>query len=211
MRFIHLLLVLLFTSLISSAQINAVTENGDKVILKPDGTWSYTEGEAEADKPIPLNEVKFEKEETSTFLVKSKKLNIGVWINPKLWSFEKSKEGEASEFEFNRKGEDFYGLLITEKTEIPLESLRIIAINNAREAAPDLKVTKEEYRTVNGVQVLMMQMKGTIQGIRFVYFSYYYTSAEGSLQFITYTSESMFSRYEGEMEKLLNGFVLTTK
>jgi len=50
-------------------------------------------------------------------------------------------------------------MMIAEKMEIPLESLKEIVLDNAKEAAPDIKIVKEEYRTVNGIRVLMMQMK----------------------------------------------------
>lgn len=102
-------------------------------------------------------------------------------------------------------------MLIAEKIEIPIESLRSIAIDNAREAAPDVRVTNEEYRIVNGVQVLMMQMKGTIQGIRFVYYGYYHSGPEGSVQLISYTADALFEQYKAEMETLLNGYVMTEK
>ena len=52
-----------------------------------------------------------------------------------------------------------------------------------------------------------MQLNGTIKGIKFTYFGYYYSSDKGSAQFITYTFQSLFKQYKPEMEKLLNGFV----
>lgn len=93
MRQTLLIIALLLMSLKIRAQINAVTENGDKVILNSDGTWIYADGESSPNKPIPLSEEKFEKGSASTFLVRSKRLKVGLWINPKQWTFEKGKEG----------------------------------------------------------------------------------------------------------------------
>ena len=78
-------------------------------------------------------------------------------------------------------------MLIAEKTEIDVELLTNIAYENALEAAPDVKIVQKEYRTVNGLEVVMMKMSGTIQGVKFIYFGYYYSSAEGAFQFLTYT------------------------
>jgi len=97
-------------------------------------------------------------------------------------------------------------MLIAEKLEIPIESLRNIALQNAKNAAPDMRIIREEYRNVNGNNVLMMQMQGTVQGIKFTYYGYYYSSANGSVQFLTYTSQNLFEGYEGDMQELLNGF-----
>lgn len=70
-----------------------------------------------------------------------------------------------------------------------------------------MQVVKEEYRYVNGLKVLMIQMTGTIQGIRFTYYGYYYTSDNGTIQFLTYTGENLFEGYLKEIEPFLNGLV----
>ena len=100
-------------------------------------------------------------------------------------------------------------MIITEKTEIPLEALKEIAVKNARDAAPDIDVAEEEYRMVNNKKVLCLQMNGTIKGIQFSYFGYYYSSPNGTIQFLTYTSKNLFLNSRNEMQELLNGLVIT--
>jgi hypothetical protein len=80
-------------------------------------------------------------------------------------------------------------------------------LENARSAAPDVRIIKEEYRTVNGIKLLMIQMQGTIQGINFVYFGYYYSYSGGTVQLLAYTSKQIFDEKEQELEEFLNGFV----
>jgi hypothetical protein len=53
----------------------------------------------------------------------------------------------------------------------------------------------------------MLQMTGTIQGIKFTYFGYYYSNANGTIQFLTYTSDNLFSSYQKDIEEFLNGLV----
>ncbi|XOV91796.1 MAG: hypothetical protein ACFHWX_16485 [Bacteroidota bacterium] len=205
-KFIFLGICLVTITLVK-AQIKAVTETGDEVVLYDNGTWTYVDGMVTEKEPIPVNESKFEKDKKSTFLVKSNKINVGLYINPKSWAFKKGTEEDAYEYQFQKKGGDLYGMMITEKLDIPVESLQQIAIDNARSAAPDIKVTKEEYRNVNGIQVLMMQMTGTIQGMKFTYCGYYYSSEGGAVQLLTYTGTNLFDSYLGDIELLLNGFV----
>lgn len=190
-----------------NAQINAITETGDEVILFDDGTWKYLNDSIIENVVIPINEKEFLKDKKSTFLVKSKKLNIGIWINPKSWSFTKGTENDAFEFQFQKKEDDLYAMLISEKVQIPIETLKGIAIENAKDAAPDIKVINEEYRSVNGVQVLMMQMSGTIRGMRFTYYGYYYSNSNGTIQLLTYTGENLFPNYLNDIEEFLNGLV----
>ncbi len=192
----------------ANAQIKAITDTGSEVVLYEDGTWKYTEVDpSDGTAAIPENNKKFSKGKNSTFLVKSNKVDIGVWIDPKAWHFEKGTTEDAYEYQFALKGGDLYGMMIAEKTQIPIETLKTIAIGNAREAAPDVRVVKEEYRQVNGLKVLLMQMSGTIQGIKFTYYGYYYSNANGTIQFLTYTGADLFDDYADQIEVFLNGLV----
>jgi len=202
-----LLLVCLFIVNLTQAQQKAVTETGEEVILFEGGTWEYQNEDDSLKKEIPTNSNIFEKDKESTFLLKSNKLNVGVHLNPKIWSFKKATDNPDAEYELQLKDGDLYGMVITEKVEIPLETLKSIALENGQAAAPDLKIIKEEYRNVNGLKVLLLQLNGTIQGIKFSYYGYYFSSINGSVQFITYTSQNLLDSYRPISEKLLNGLV----
>jgi len=208
MKKLILLSLILLGFLQVDAQINALTENGDQVILFDNGTWKYVEKtQDEDDKPIPENKKKFKKSSTASFLVKSNIVNVGVWIDPKKWTFSKGTDKDDYEFEFERRGEDLYGMLIAEKVQIPLSTLVDIALENARSVSPDIHIVKKEYRNVNGVKVLMMQMAGTIQGVKFTYYGYYYSNSHGTIQLLMFTGSSLFDIYKDEIEEFLNGFV----
>ena len=207
MRNIILTGLLLTVLQITNAQISAVTETGDPVILYEDGTWVYLNAEQIENVPIPINEKKFFKGDNSTFLVKSKKLNIGIWIDPKKWSFTRGTENDAFEYQFQKKGDDLYAMLISEKMQIPIETLKRVAVENAMGVAPDIKIVKQEYRTVNGIQVLMLRMEGTIQGMEVTYFGYYYSNSNGTIQLISYTGQNLFSGFKDDIVDFLNGLV----
>ncbi len=206
LKFYSTSFVLLFTHVLFS-QTKAITENGEEVILYENGQWAYLSDSILTAPEIPVNSQEFTKSKSSSFLVKSKKCNMGVWINPKEWSFLKGSEHEASEYQFQKKNTDVYALFISEKISIPIESLKEIAIENARSVSYDLKIVNEEYRNVNGIQVLHIEMAGTIKGVKFTYYGYYYSNSEGTLQFLTYTGQNLFKDYKNDMELLLNGLV----
>ena len=91
--------------------------------------------------------------------------------------------------------------------ELPLELLREIAIENMLEVASDAKITKEEFRYVNGTKVLLLKIAASLSGMSVFYYGYYFSSTNGTVQLLTYTSDTLFPFYEEEMEILLNGFV----
>jgi hypothetical protein len=204
-----LLLIALFP-LSCFAQQTAITQTGEEVILYADGTWKYKLTEDAEKYEIPTSKKRFKNDKNSTFLLKSKILNVGFWLNPKLWSFEKAVDNEEAEYDLTMRNEDLYAMIITEKTQIPLETLREIAFENGLEVAPDLQIIDQEYRMVNGEKVLFMKMYGTISGIKFAYFGYYFSNENGTLQYICYTSQNLIEEYEDECEKLLNGLVTLT-
>ncbi|MBT8232239.1 MAG: hypothetical protein HKO66_14560 [Saprospiraceae bacterium] len=202
-----ILLVFLLASNVNYAQINAVTEVGEEVILYEDGTWIFKNGDPIETQEIPLNPTEFSKSDNAGFLLKSEKIDKGFYINPKKWMFKKGEDGTEAEYDLQMKDGDLYGMIISEKIQIPLLSLRQIALENGRSVAPDLKIVKEEYRMVNGMKLLYLQMNGTTQGIKFSYVGYYHSDEGGTLQFVTYTSQNLIDEYQSVCEELLNGFV----
>lgn len=202
-----LVLLFGFSSISLFSQVKAITENGDEVLLYENGTWKSKSSNSSifGKTDIPENATPYKKDLKSTFLMKSKVLNVGVWMNPSKWTV--SKGDEPQEYKFVLKGESLYGMMITEKVAFPLETLKVAALQNAKTASEDVELTKEEYRTINGIRVLMMQLEGTIQGVKFVFWGYYYATEQGSVQLVTYTVDSQFALYKSDMETFLNGLV----
>jgi len=206
MRIIVILILCVF-SLNVIASKKAVTEEGDVVILNEDGTWSYEDGKPSNISEIPVNTKTFTKDKNAKFALKSNKTNSSFSINPKVWKFKKNENGhDTAEYTFQMKEGDLYGMAISEEIEIEVEELANIAFSNAKSAAPDTKIVKKEYRTVNGHKVIYMEMVGTIQSIKFKYLGYYYSNASGSTQYLAYTSANLVSKYKTEIDKFLNGF-----
>ena len=206
------LLFILSLSQIAYAQIKAVTDTGEEVILYDDGTWEFKSIDfSGTNDQITVNPKEFTKSDESTFQIKSKNTNTSLWLNPKKWSFSRSQDNPDGEYEFRLKGGDLYGVLITERLEMPLATLKNAALENARAAASEVEVLKQEYRNVNGTEVLMLKMSGNPQGINIVYFGYYFSNSSGSTQLITYTSKSLMDEYEDEVETFLNGFMVLEK
>lgn len=201
------LLPLLLTSLTAVPQTKAVTETGEEVILYDNGTWEYANKELAVNKDIPVNPTPFTKSDGATFLLKSKVIPKGFWLDPKKWSFEKGSDSSDEEYQLQLRDGDLYAIIITEQVELTLDALRKIVVDNAREAAADLRILQKEYRTVNGEKVLMMKMTGTVNGIKVGYLGYYHSYPSGTVQYLTYTTQNLLEKYQDTMETLLNGMV----
>ncbi|WP_324721242.1 hypothetical protein [Salinimicrobium sp. HB62] len=190
-----------------TAQTHAVTDTGQEVLLYSDGTYAYVNAEDAEAVTIPTNPEKFTRSENASFLLKSKRMDMGFYLDPKLWSFGESRENPDAEYEVVLKGEDLYGVIITEKIEVPLETLKNIAVENARQIAPDIRIVEQEYRTVNNQKVLYLRLDGTMDGMKISYSGYFYSDASGTVQFITFTAQNLVEEYKEASQQLINGLV----
>lgn len=206
MKFVFTMFFIIICS-VSYASQKAITDIGEEVILNDDGTWEYTSNSNQEKNEITTNKDIFQKPESSTFLLKSARNKSAYWIDSKKWNFKKATNNSEAEYEFQLKGGDLWGISISEGVTMPIETLVGIALENARAAAPDMKIIRQEYRMVNEIRVLYMEMKGTLQGINFTYLGYYYSDNSGSTQFLTYTGSSLVNKYKSEISDFLNGFV----
>ena len=195
-------------SFICYAEQVVYNDKGDKILLSDDGTWKFLERNKASSGKIKVNKTKYTKGKKSTYVLNSKKNDVAVWLDPDKWGFSASKNNDEAEYSFILKGQDLHGLLISEAIEIKIETLIDIALENAKRAAPDARIVSKEYRTVNGLKLVQMNILGTIQGIKFSYLGYYYSNSKGTTQLLTFTSENLYPKYKEEAEKLLNGLML---
>lgn len=199
------LLVLFIGAQAHSQEIKATTEDGKDIILDPDGTWSYSEtreSSSLSDKGLP----QFFKPESATTLLKGKRVAYGLWYDRSKWTLDQEIDNTSAEFELTHVEGDRYAVIIPERIQIPLETLRIAAIANAKKVAPDTRIAFEEKRIVNNRKILCLKMDATIQGIPISYINYYYSGKAGAVQVMAYTGQNLLDEYNTDLMDLLNGF-----
>jgi hypothetical protein len=206
MRLYPVLIALIFSSIFpvtafSQQPTTATRDDGRKVLLYPDGTWrllvdaSGTQSTPSTSKPTD-----------AALFVKAAKGPFGVWINQEKWKQDAPADPpDPIKITFSHEKGDAYAMIISERISVPMESLKNLALSNAKEVAPDAHIVFEEKRIVNGKQVMCLQMEGTTQGIAFTYYGYYYGGPEGTLQVLTYTGKNLFAEYKPDLDDFLNG------
>jgi hypothetical protein len=197
--FVAISLLIFFAGCAVAQERRAVTDDGKSIIVYPDNTWKYADERSDIQKVSVGMRGK-----TRAELPRG---NYVLWIDENKWQLDK-KEREPGWRTFTHKKGDGYAMAITERVSIPLADLRKIAIGNARESAPDLRVTLEETRHINGLDVLCLQMTGTIKGVEFAYYGYYHSNKQGTIQLLTYTSNNLFAEFQRDFTDLLNGLAM---
>ena len=128
---------------------------------------------------------------------------LRVQFDAKKWT--STETAEAGRFSLKHKTGDGYGLVITERVPVPLASFPQIALENAKKADPNAKITLQEKRTVNGLEVWFLKMEAVVKGIPLSYRGYYYSGSKGAVHLLTFTSAGLMAEYENDFMALLNG------
>ena len=99
-------------------------------------------------------------------------------------------------------------MIIPERISFPIENLIQIAIMNAKNAGKNLKIYKQEVRSVNDNFVHLMQFDATVQGIDFTYFGYYTVGDFGAIQLLGVSPANLFQELQNDIENVLNGLII---
>ncbi len=178
---------------------HARTDTGKDVILYPDGTWKFAPEEAP-----PKGDSSYGKSASALKAYKPQRGDFTIWYDETKWQLEVRRNDDGNGH-LRLLGTDGYAMVISEGLFIPIASLKKIALDNARAAAPDSRVVSEETRTVNGKEVLCLVIEGTVEQIPFTYYGYYYGGKQGTIQLITFTGQSLFAKYKKDFTDFLNG------
>lgn len=208
-------LAILLQSLTFIAQQRALTEDGKEVVLFDNGTWKFVnESDAKVLETIVTNNNLFEKPKTASFLMKSKKLDVGVYFDPKKWKLATQNISPHVEYFFTDRGnsEGLFGFMMTEKVQIAtLKNLKELIIENVNRNVDFFRLKESEYRTVNGMKVLYIRYAANTKGMDFEYAGNYYINSDGYAGVVGFSSQKMFENSFGAIQELINGISLVSK
>jgi hypothetical protein len=189
----------------------AITERGDSVYLYSNGTWDYYDNylnDSDGSIEIEMNKETFSRPKSSNKKINGSNQAYEIWYNDKVWK--RIPVGEINpeaDVALKLIKGDAYAMVIYEELEIESDYLSEIAIENAVGAMPDIKMVDREYRVVNNDTMIWMRMDGTTQGMKISYYSYYLSNQKGSIQFHTFTGQTLIDKYKNSIDDLLNGLL----
>ena len=106
----------------------------------------------------------------------------------------------------NHASGDAYLRIITERVQIESDSLRDVALTNARNTAPDVQLDSETWRTENGLRTLLVKYTGRASGIRFTFLNQMYSDSNGTVQLAGWTGSNLFEEFRSDFLELFSGF-----
>jgi hypothetical protein len=121
------------------------------------------------------------------------------------WTPGDTSKNAAVEHLLAHKSGKVHATTVAEERPMALGALRQLVLENARNAAPDIRVVSETHRTVHGADMLVLRMEGIASGIPITYYGEYWSGPAGTLQVVTFTQTKLFNRYKADMKALLDG------
>lgn len=203
----------LFAYFLSFSQTKALTEDGKEIVLFENKTWRFVnESDEKAMDEIVTNNTIFTKSPSATFLLRSQKLDSGIYFNPKQWKTVKADISPIAEYTFQNMDNQSYGLFVSEKAPIQtLKNLKELIISGVQKRANFFRLISSEYRTLNGLKVLFLEYSANFQGMDFHYLANYHLTEEGYTGIFSYTFENLFLNAKTNLQNLANGLVQTDK
>lgn len=192
-----------YPSCLAAADVEATTADGRKVVLRDDGSWAFSAAANALTRGLTS------KPASATEVIRSKKGIMELWYDPAKWTQRTKFNNESAEFALEHTAGDAYAMAIVERIGMPFETLRTVALDNAKSMAPDARITLEEKRSINGADLVALQIDGTFSGIPFRYYGYYWSGNAGTFQIVTFTAQNLFEEMAEDFTGLLNGIVVT--
>jgi len=146
---------------------------------------------------------------SATKNIKTPSGDFALWIDPAKWQQIVTTGDEPGRLEFRTINGQGYAEVTTARLGIPTDALPEIVQARYRLKAPNARVTLQEKRTVNGRQVLAMQLEGSMADIPFRYYGYFYGGTSGTIQVVTFTVSPAFDKNVAEFTKFLDGLEIS--
>ncbi|WP_415325801.1 hypothetical protein [Chryseobacterium sp. MMS23-Vi53] len=197
------------------SQIKAMTEDGKEIVLFDNKTWKFVnDSDEKALETISTNEQPYEKAKEATFLVKSKKVDGGIYYNPKVWKIIKTEFNFPSleQVFTNVSNSNIFALFTSENAPVQtLKNLKDLVIASVQKNATYFRLKEAEYRTINNIKVLHMKYSVNAKGLDFEYMGNYYLTSDGYCSITAYTFVNKYDENKKAMENFINGIAKVEK
>lgn len=182
----------------AAQDIRAITEDGRKVLLSPDGSWRIDTSLPTAPPALDAG---------SPYQPSVKKFSVR--FNPSEWSLMAKRDDESvTKRVFQHKTLPIYGMVISDEIPTTNDALKNVVISNAKSAGSSMTVLLDETQEISGKSVGLIRFAASSKGYEFVFSTAYYGDGDGNIQVACYTVQPLFFKYQGECQKFLSGLTI---
>jgi hypothetical protein len=193
-----LLSMIVFALPARSQDLRAITEDGRKVLLAPDGKWRFDTSPASA--PSSTNPVSPYQSAVQRF---------SVSFSPGDWTLVPKRDGDqGNKRTFRHRSLPIYAMVIADELPATTPVLKNIILSNARSAGATTTVLVDQSQDLRGKEVGALRFAASMDGLDFVFSSHYYADSDGNIQVMCYTAQALFFKYKGDCQRFLDGLTI---
>ena len=179
-----------------AADMRAITEDGRKVLLSPDGKWRFdTRG------PAAMNGAG-----DSPYQTRVKKFSLA--FNTDEWRLLPPKDEEPNKRTLQHKTLPIHALIVADEIPAKTETMKEVILHNVKSAGASSTVLLDTTEPLGDKQVGAIRLAASVKGMDFVFSTYYYADDDGNIQVTCFTGQSLFFKYQSDCQKLLSGLTI---
>lgn len=198
-RLVSLTLAALAVSAACAQDLRAVVEDGREVILSPDGKWRFDTSAAGARVSGSRG--------MQTYQPSAKKFSVAY--SSDTWDLMPVKDSDSpSKRTFAHKTLPIYAMVISDEIPVSTAAVKNVILANARASGAEPNVLFDKPVDISGNAVGSIRFAVAPKGVEFEFAAYYFGSPEGNVQVSCYTAQSLFSKYENECKKFMDGLAI---
>ena len=117
-----------------------------------------------------------------------------------------SDGSDGGDMAFTHTSGHSFAFAQAQEAEQTPRDVRAYVLEQAKQAAPDVKLVAEEKKKVNGVPVLSVRLEGTTaDGVRAVFYGYFFHRPGVFIQAVTVTPKEHFAAVSADLTEFLDG------
>lgn len=180
-------------------EVRATTEDGRRVILSANGTWRLdprTTGVLPADpQRLSLG---------SPYQTGVKRFKVS--FDTSTWVLVPPREGEdINKRQFRHKTQPLYAMVIADEIPASNTALHNLVLLNAKSAGATPTVVVDEERELSGQKVGHLRFVASLQGMDYMFATYYFGDVDGNIQVTCFTAQALFFKYQTSCQQFLAG------
>jgi len=145
----------------------------------------------------------------SSSIIESEKFGYSVNYNPNDYHLiDCNMLNPIADVCFESHDKSVYATIIAESAQADVRQLKGVALSNMYSVTKEVEIGALGFISLNGVEILNMNMEATLQGIDLVYDNYYIAPDWGVLQFLTFCTKEDHPKSGMIMKELNNGLKL---
>ena len=193
-----LALALSASTAFAADDIRAITEDGRRVLLSPNGKWQF-------DGSVPA--ARGSTEPASPYQTAVKRFTVA--FNVADWNLAPRKESdESNKRMFHHKRLPIFGMVIADEMPAATPAMKQVMFSNAKSAGATTTVLVDQTQEHSGKEVGVLRFAATMQGLDFVFSSLYYADGDGNIQVTCYTAQALFHKYQADCQKFISSLVI---